>query len=98
MRLLLAGLLIVLAGCGRAPSKEEAAAAIGKITPVKFDVLEVSKMQEIPGLYAVAVSINGQPVIYYLDGKARYIVLGNVMRAADRTNITMEAQKKFGKK
>jgi thiol:disulfide interchange protein DsbC len=87
-----------LAACSKPPAKEEVQAAVKKFIPVNFEVLQLSELKEIPGLYEVVISVNQQPVVLYVDKKAKYVLSGNVMSVENKANLTLETQKKFQKK
>ncbi|GAW65762.1 lipoprotein [Geoanaerobacter pelophilus] len=87
-----------LAACSKPPAKEQVQAAVKKFIPVNFEVLQLSELKEIPGLYEVVISVNQQPVVLYVDKKAKYVLSGNVMSVENKANLTLETQKKFQKK
>ncbi len=87
-----------LAACSKPPAKEQVQAAVKKFIPVNFEVLQLSELKEVPGLYEVVISVNQQPVVLYVDKKAKYVLSGNVMSVENKANLTLETQKKFQKK
>ncbi len=84
--------LVVLAGCGGAPSKDSVKATVKKVMPVEFEVTEVNKMKEISGLYEVVLKLGNQSIIFYTDKDAKYIVSGSIVEAETKKNLTMEKQ------
>ncbi len=89
----------LLAACSsEAPNKEEVAASIKKIMPVNFEVLEINKLTDIPGLFEVVVNVGKQPVVFYIDKKAKYVVSGSIVAVDTKKNLTLETQKKFARK
>lgn len=87
-----------LAACSKPPAKEQVQAAIKQFIPVNFEVLQLSELKEVPGLYEVVISVNEQPVVLYVDRKAKYVFSGSVMSVETKGNLTVETQKKFQKK
>lgn len=96
--LVLALMAFSLAACSKPPAKEQVQAAIKNFIPVNFEVLQLSELKEIPGLYEVVISVNQQPVVLYVDKKTKYVFSGNVMSVDTKANLTVETQKKFQKK
>lgn len=96
--LMLALMAFSLAACSKPPAKEQVQAAIKNFIPVNFEVLQLSELKEIPGLYEVVISVNQQPVVLYVDKKTKYVFSGNVMSVDTKANLTVETQKKFQKK
>jgi hypothetical protein len=80
--------------CGT-PKKEEVAASIKKIMPVNFEILEINCVKEIPGLNEVVVKVDKQPIVFYIDKKAKYLVSGSIVSIDTKQNLTLETQKKF---
>lgn len=87
-----------LAACSKPPAKEQVQEAIKQFIPVNFEVMQLSELKEVPGLYEVVVSVNEQPVVFYVDKKAKYVFSGSVMSVETKGNLTVETQKKFQKK
>lgn len=92
---LLTVLTVALTGCGKAPTKELVRESIKNFIPLNFEVLQVSKLDQIPGLYEVVIKVNNQPVVVYVDKKAKFIFSGSIMSTETKQNLTLEAQKKF---
>lgn len=85
-------LLGVLAGCGGSPSKDVVKASVKKIMPVDFEIAEVKKLNEIPGLFEVVLKLGNQSIIFYTDKDAKYIFSGSIVEADTKKNLTMERQ------
>ncbi|ACH38571.1 lipoprotein, putative [Citrifermentans bemidjiense Bem] len=96
--LVLTLMVLSLAACSKPPAKEQVQAAIKKFIPVNFEVLQLSELKEVPGLYEVVVSVNQQPVVFYVDKKAKHVFSGSVLSVDTKGNLTVETQKKFQKK
>lgn len=90
--------MLAVSGCSKPPAKEQVHQAVGKIISVPFEVLQVSELKEIRGLYEVVITVGKNPVVLYVDKKAKYVVAGNVMSTETGTDLTAEAQKRFQKK
>ena len=91
--------LAFVAACSDTPpKKEDVAAAIKKIMPVNFEILEINNVKGIPGLNEVVVKVDKQPVVFYIDRKAKYVVSGSIVAIDTKQNLTMETQKKFTQK
>ncbi|GAB4441037.1 MAG: hypothetical protein OHK0040_12420 [bacterium] len=82
----------LLAGCGGAPSKDAVKEAVKKIMPVEFEISEVKKLDQVPGLYEVVLKLGNQSIIFYTDKKAKYIVSGSIVEVDTKKNLTMERQ------
>jgi protein-disulfide isomerase len=96
LRGLLIGLLAVTLGaCTSAPTKAQAAAAVKKVIPVSFEVLQVKELKEVSGLFEVVIRANKQPIVLYLDKKAQYVFSGSLMSLETKANLTTETQQKF---
>jgi len=91
----LCALTLVIAGCGKAPGKEKVQESLKRFIPVNFQVLEVSKLQQIPGLYQVVLRADKQTLVLYVDQKAQYVLSGNLMELDSKKNLTLETQNKF---
>ncbi|WP_136514259.1 disulfide isomerase DsbC N-terminal domain-containing protein [Geomonas edaphica] len=88
---------LILSACSKPPAKEQVQAAVKKFIPMNFEVLQVSEVKGIDGLYEAAISVGGHPVIFYVDKKCEYIFTGSMMSTETKANLTTEAQKKFQK-
>jgi len=62
-------------------------AAIEALKGIQGEVLSVDPA-EIPGLFLVAMKMQGKIVPIYLDASGSYLFTGNVIRLKDRTNLT----------
>lgn len=62
-------------------------AAIEALKGIQGEVLSVDPA-EIPGLFMVAMKMQGKIVPIYLDASGSYLFTGNVIRLKDRTNLT----------
>lgn len=89
--------LAVVSCAGPCPSRETVTAAVKKIMPVGFEVAETRSMAEVPGLCEVIITVNKQPVVFYMDGKGKYVVSGSIMEIQTGRNITLESQQKYKK-
>ncbi len=65
---------------------EDASKILGGLVD-KVDRVDFSK---VPGLYSVEVESKGKKYLVYVDFSEKFIISGNVIRIADRTNITRE--------
>jgi hypothetical protein len=61
--------------------------------PVNFEVGEIKNVKDIPGICQVSVTVDKQPVIFYMDKKARYVISGSIIELATKKNLTLEEQK-----
>jgi protein-disulfide isomerase len=86
---------LALAACSSAPTKEQVKESVKRIIPVAFEVLEVRELKEIPGLYEVVLKADKQPIVLYMDKKAKYVLSGSLMSLETKSNLTMETQKKY---
>lgn len=89
---------LLLSACSKPPAKDQVQAAVKKFIPMNFDVLQVSEIKGIDGLYEAVISVGGHPVIFYVDKKCDYIFTGSMMSTETKANLTTEAQKKFQNK
>ncbi len=90
--------VLAFAACSKPPAKEQVQESIKKFIPVNFEVLRISELKEISGLYEVVISINAQPVVLYVDKKAKFVFTGNIMSTENKANLTLETQQKFQQK
>jgi len=86
---------LALSACGGAPKKEDVAASIKKIMPVNFEIIGVSAVSDIPGLFEVLVKVDKQPVVLYVNKSAKLVVSGSIVNVDSKQNLTLEAQKKI---
>ena len=87
-----AAVLVLLAGCGGAPSKDDVKAAVKKVMPVEFEISEVKKVNEVPGLYEVVLKLGNQVVVFYTDKNAKYLISGSIVEVDTKKNLTLERQ------
>ena|GEM_PF-2267327 len=87
-----AAVLVLLAGCGGAPSKDDVKAAVKKVMPVEFEISEVKKVNEVPGLYEVVLKLGNQVVVFYTDKTAKYLISGSIVEVDTKKNLTLERQ------
>jgi hypothetical protein len=90
-----AAVAFALSACGGAPKKEDVAASIKKIMPVNFEVVGVSAVSGISGLFEVLVKVDKQPVVLYVNKSAKLVVSGSIVDVDSKQNLTLEAQKKM---
>lgn len=90
--------LLTLTACSKPPGKEQVQETIKKFVPVNFEVLQLSEFKGLPGLYEVVISVNRQPVVFYVDRKCEYVFSGSVLSTQTKENLTVETQKKFQSK
>ena len=89
---------LVLTACGGTPKNEDVAASIKKIMPVNFEVIGVSPVSGISGLFEVLVKVDKQPVVLYVNISAKLVVSGSIVDVDSKQNLTLEAQKKITSK
>ncbi|MFN3814495.1 MAG: DsbC family protein [Aquificaceae bacterium] len=98
----LGSLLFVLAySCGTGatscPTKDAVKNSVKELIPQEFSVESVSPLKEISGLCEVVVKVGTQPLVFYTDSAAKYVVAGNILSLKDKKNITRERQQEFMK-
>ena len=85
-----------MTGCAeKAPSNEAVTAAVRKLMPVPFQVLEVSQTPQIKSLYQVVIRVDRQPVVFYIDKEAKFVFSGSLVSVDTKLNLTSETQKKY---
>jgi len=89
---------LALAACSAAPTKEQVSEGLKKIIPASFEVLSISELKEIPGLYEVVLRANKQIIVLYTDKKTKYVLSGSLMALDSRSNLTLETQMKYQQK
>lgn len=90
------GMLFALTACSAStPSKEKVAEAVKKIMPVNFEVVNVLPLKEIPGVIEVSIRMDNQPVVFYMDKKAQYVISGSLLHIDSKKNLTNEAQQRI---
>ena len=86
----------VISACSaNEPTKGTVSAAIKKIMPPNFEVVSVTPLKEIPGMVEIAVKMDKQPVVLYMDNKAQYLFSGSLLHIESKKNLTTEAQGKI---
>ena len=60
--------------------------------PANFEIKELKNVSGLPALCEAVVMVNNQPIVLYLDNKAKYIVSGSVIELATKKNLTLETQ------
>ena len=91
----LAAAFTLLACSTQTPSKEKVSESVKKILPVNFEVVSVTPFKPVPGLVQVVLSMNNQPVVFYMDAKGKYIVSGSVVELETKKNLTAETLASF---
>ena len=89
-------LSLSLAACSKPPpSNEQVSEAVKRIIPIAFELVKVTELKEVPGLFEVVLRVNQQPIVLYVDKKAQYVFSGNILSISNKANLTMETQKKY---
>ena len=83
--------LFLCACSAQTPTKEAVTASIKKIMPANFEVVSVTPLKEVSGLFEVAVKMDKQPVVLYMDKKAQYVLSGSLLHVETKKNLTIEA-------
>jgi thiol:disulfide interchange protein DsbC len=63
------------------------AAAIEALQGIQGEIISVEPA-EVPGLYRVAMKMQGRIIPIYLDASGSYLFSGNIIRIKDRKNLT----------
>ncbi len=93
---LILALVVGLAACGgEVPSKERVKESIKKIMPLNFEVVNVTPFKEIPGLVQVVLTVDKQPIVFYMDKKAKYVVSGSIVEPESKRNLTLDVQNTY---
>lgn len=96
LKLLLLILVSFLCACtNQVPDKKTVSDSIRKIMPPNYEVVSVIPLKEVPGLLEVAVMMDKQPVILYIDKKVQYVFSGSLLHLGSKKNLTNEAQSKI---
>lgn len=95
LRLLISVNILLLCSCSSTPTKEAVSESIKNIMPPNFEVVSVTPLKEVPGLLEVAVKLDKQPIVLYMDNKAKYVLSGSLLDPKTKLNLTIEAQKKI---
>ncbi len=88
----------MLTACGGAPEKVAVANSIKKILPVNFEVMAVTAVSGIPGLFEVQLKADRQPVVLYVNKSAKLVFSGSIVDVDTKQNLTLEVQKKMAGK
>ena len=88
-------LALFLVGCSKPPTKAQVQESIKQLVPVAFEVVDITELKQVPGLYQVVIRVHKQPVVLYLDKSAKYAFSGIILSLPDKTNMTQEVQKKY---
>ncbi|MBJ6727454.1 disulfide isomerase DsbC N-terminal domain-containing protein [Geomesophilobacter sediminis] len=86
---------VLLAGCSSAPSKEQVKESMKKLIPVDFQVVDVRAVSQVPGLVEVVIKAGNQPMVIYMDKKAKYVLSGSLMEVDTKKNLTRETVTKY---
>lgn len=86
---------ILFACTAQVPSKETVTGSIKKIMPPNYEIVSISPLKEVPGLIEVAVKMDKQPVVLYMDKKAQYVISGSLLHIESNKNLTAGAQEKI---
>lgn len=89
---------VFIGGCGTCPSPEGAKKVLQPIMPQNFTILGAGASREVPSLCEVAVAIDKQNMIVYLDKNKKYVFSGSVIELATRKNITQQKQQSLAPK
>ncbi|NVN99822.1 MAG: hypothetical protein HXX17_10890 [Geobacteraceae bacterium] len=90
--------MLAVTACDNAPKKEDVAISLKKIMPVNFEVLNVSPVDGISGLYEVLINADKKPLVLYVNSKAKLVVSGSIVNVDSKQNLTAEAVKKITSK
>jgi len=79
------------------PSEDKIKACVKELIPQEFKVESVQMLKDIPGLCEVVIKVGAQPLVFYIDKSANYVLTGNLISLANKKNITRERQQEFMK-
>ncbi len=79
------------------PTQDQVKSAVKEFIPQEFNVVWVSNLKDIPGLCEVVVKVGAQSIVFYMDSKGKYIMMGNLLSVEEKKNITGERQREFMK-
>lgn len=88
-------MIMTISACNNAPKIEVVTASIKKIMPVNFEIVGISAVEGIPGLFEVLVKADKQPVVLYVNKNAKIVVSGSIINVDSKQNLTLDAQKKI---
>lgn len=95
-KILIVVLTMTICACSnQTPDKKMVSESIKKIMPPNFEVISVTPLKEVPGLIEVAIKMDKQPVVLYMDRKAQYVLSGSLLHVESKKNLTVEAQGKI---
>lgn len=63
--------------------------------PPNFEVVSITPLKEFPGIVEVAVKMDKQPVVLYMDKKGQYVLSGSLIELKTKKNLTIEAQSRI---
>lgn len=87
---------VLLSACSQSvPSKDEVNAALKSVLTGSFEIVNVTKRNEVNGLIEVVIKHDNQPLVVYFDKNLKYVFTGSVIEMAGKRNITLETQKKY---
>ncbi len=90
-----------ITACGQSsakcPSKEQVKTAVKDLIPQDFNVESISQVRNISGLCEVVVKVGAQPLVFYMDSQAQYLVAGNLISLKEKKNLTRDRQQEFMK-
>ncbi len=95
-----AALISVVSACSsvsKCPTQDQVKSVAEEFIPQSFSVESVSSVKDIPGLCEVVIKVGAQPLVFYTDSNANYIVAGNLISVKDKKNLTQERRKEFMK-
>ncbi len=81
----------------KCPTKDQVKVSVKELIPQDFTVESVSQLQDIKGLCEVVVKVGTQPLVFYMDGEAKYLMAGNLISLKEKRNITKDRQQEFMK-
>ncbi len=103
-KFILAGLVLPLflsASCqgfgGSCPSEDEVREAVTGLISGNYTVEDISPLKQIRGLCQVVVKVRNQPIVFYIDPEAKYILAGNLLEIETRKNLTREVAREYMK-
>jgi hypothetical protein len=89
---IIAALLFLCSCSSKTPSKDMVATSLKSVMPPDFEIVSISSVKDIRGLIEVSVKMNKQPVVLYMDKKAKYVFSGSLLEVATKKNLTIDAQ------
>jgi len=79
------------------PSEDEVREAVKGLISGNYSVEDISPLKEIRGLCQVVVKVRNQPIVFYIDPEAKYILAGNLLEIETRKNLTREVARQYMK-